>query len=99
MTLRHADTGWDHYADAWRVGCGINFLRDPDNLIAFSCEYRRSDEAHAGGRSFGARFASLSEFHFVINPRIALESRWPTAVQRLRSWAGRVRAPPALGKI
>ena len=19
MTLRHADTGWEHYADAWRV--------------------------------------------------------------------------------
>jgi len=19
VTLRHADTGWDHYADAWRV--------------------------------------------------------------------------------
>jgi hypothetical protein len=22
VTLRHADTGWDHYADAWRVVAG-----------------------------------------------------------------------------
>ena len=22
VTLRHADSGWDHYADAWRVAAG-----------------------------------------------------------------------------
>jgi len=47
VTLRHADNGWEHYADAWRI------MDSNDNLIATRVLYHPHDNEQPFTRSLG----------------------------------------------